>query len=38
MLDRVLQLFFRLGGGNPIEYLFYNHQGRRIDGGMIDAL
>ena len=31
MLDRVLQFFFLLGGGNPIEYSFFNHRGRRID-------
>jgi hypothetical protein len=31
MLDRLLGLFVAMGGGNPLEYYFYNHRGRRID-------
>ena len=31
MLDRVIDFFVSLGGGNPLEYYFLNHRGRRID-------
>jgi hypothetical protein len=31
MLDRLLSFFVSLGGGNPLEYFFFNHTGRRID-------
>jgi hypothetical protein len=31
MVDRLLRFLVSLGGGNPLEYLFFNHRGRRID-------
>jgi methyltransferase family protein len=31
MLGRMLEFFLARAGGNPLEYLFYHHQGRLID-------
>ena len=31
MLGRMLEFFLGRAGGNPLEYLFYSHQGRLID-------